>query len=295
MLRIKKPQPESLSGYIRKRLDVRQRRALQVQALEDEHRTLAEWEDEWEAILKQQGLRRSRAVPKATYVEGVQDALRMIKGRITTENRHHYTIARRMQEIVLKERRLALREKRRRRRGRRRINLRLRKTAAGKRMERKKAESPRSIERKTARGGAKRRRAQLPTLSRQEVGCEEGPGLQRRGGGEEKASIEVRCGRGKGASRENEGSREVRGAKKSVASLVRRTTRAQQTPSKTKTESEVDEVRQRARQVEKVNRRKDKSEETETPSPRKAGQKRSAQEEPREDIMRRMTRGKDAV
>lgn len=171
MLRVKKPQPEALSGYIRKRLNKRQRRKLQVQVLEKEHKRLAQDEDAWEAIIKRQGILESGTAHETTYKAGVQGVLREIGSRIALENKKHLIYARRMQEIVLKERRLALREKRRRRRGKRRVSVRIRK-AAGERVGKSKVKgiATRRKEKKAQRGEAKRRRAQLPGLTRPEAG-----------------------------------------------------------------------------------------------------------------------------
>lgn len=118
VLRIKKPQPESLSRYIHKRILQRQKWLDEKARLEIEQK-IAVLEDEWDDLLDdltgkedvQLSLLGETPDYEASWEDTVSDALWDVHGRIVGEKEQNRVMAKKMQEIVDRERELFEKEK----------------------------------------------------------------------------------------------------------------------------------------------------------------------------------------
>ncbi|OAX84131.1 hypothetical protein ACJ72_01497 [Emergomyces africanus] len=101
-LRIKKPEPPSLSRALRSKLDARWKKILRRDKLEDDI-YLAQREDEWDRIVGQGDEARWESI--------VAECLDSTMNTIKHEDQKNKELAQKMWEIVLKERELAKRER----------------------------------------------------------------------------------------------------------------------------------------------------------------------------------------
>lgn len=114
ILRIKKPQPESLSRYIRQRIAVKQKRIDLGDRL-NESMLFAHWEDAWEQLQPStdtnDGSNRIQKTrvrnDRISWTVEVRKALNVVNDRVVEEHRKHAYVAARMTEIVDRERALA--------------------------------------------------------------------------------------------------------------------------------------------------------------------------------------------
>lgn len=120
MLRIKKPQPASLSAFISKRVRVRQSRVSVLAALQDYHLPLARQEEAWDNALKAEfGIDWEGDTPDQSWRSSVTTATMAVEGYMKAEVKKSSRYARKMQEIVEQEKALASAEKQVRKGGRR--------------------------------------------------------------------------------------------------------------------------------------------------------------------------------
>jgi hypothetical protein len=116
VLRIKKPQPPNLSGFIRHRIDQRQRRHDRRHWLEEQVE-FAQYEDLWDEILEEQigvdaGVEtRREMLMEPTWAEEFQIAKDEVEFKIKEELRKNGAMAVRMQEVVDLEREAFERER----------------------------------------------------------------------------------------------------------------------------------------------------------------------------------------
>jgi hypothetical protein len=116
VLRIKKPQPPNLSGFIRHRIDQRQRRHDRRHWLEEQVE-FAQYEDLWDEILEEQigvdaGVEaRRNMLMEPTWAEEFQIAKDEVEFKIKEELRKNGAMAVRMQEVVDLEREAFERER----------------------------------------------------------------------------------------------------------------------------------------------------------------------------------------
>lgn len=102
-LRIKKPQPESLSAYLSKRIKTRQKRHDMRQRLEAEV-DFARHEDTWDSIVSQhKGVGRDSSV---RWSSGARLALRGVQDKLTGEKLKNQAMAEKMQAVVDREQEL---------------------------------------------------------------------------------------------------------------------------------------------------------------------------------------------
>lgn len=120
VLRIKKPQPQSLSSYINDKLKRKQKRNDTRHRLDAEFE-LAYAEDAWDDIITSeyvrmdtwqgQGLSADTALREPRWKEAVDDARRENLNKVNAERRKNREMAERMQDIVDRERELYEKEK----------------------------------------------------------------------------------------------------------------------------------------------------------------------------------------
>lgn len=115
VLRLTKPQPASLSHYIKSRIVDRQKRQDRKASLEDQLQ-LARWEDDWDDILSQKGVRQPKSKQEGTWSREVFLLLKETLKKIEEEGRKNREMAERMVKIVDREKELAEIERKARRR-----------------------------------------------------------------------------------------------------------------------------------------------------------------------------------
>ena len=114
VLRLKKPQPESLSRYIGQRLRQRQARHDRRYRLYEELK-LAVQEDEWDEITAEDGepergqtiadaLSGARISRESTWSDAVQDAITEVHGQLNEERWKNQAMAEKMQSVIDRER-----------------------------------------------------------------------------------------------------------------------------------------------------------------------------------------------
>lgn len=105
VLRIKKPQPPNLSGFIKHRIQQRQRRHDRRHWLEEQVE-FAQYEDLWDEILEKEIGAETRRVRRMepTWAEEFQIAKNEVEFKIRDEGRKNAAMAVKMQEIVDRER-----------------------------------------------------------------------------------------------------------------------------------------------------------------------------------------------
>ncbi len=101
VLRIKKPQPANLSGYIYNRIEQRQKRQDRRWEL-DAEKTIAAHEDEWDALVNKQQVQGE----KIRWVDAVQMAAVEVQASLDLEKDKNRRMAERMQIVVDRERQL---------------------------------------------------------------------------------------------------------------------------------------------------------------------------------------------
>jgi hypothetical protein len=124
VLRIKKPQPENLSGFIKHRIKQRQRRHDRRHWLEEQVE-FAQYEDLWDEILEEQvgaeagvGARRE-SLREPTWAAEFQIAKNEVELKLKEELKKNAAMAVRMQEVVDREREFLEREMAARKQGKR--------------------------------------------------------------------------------------------------------------------------------------------------------------------------------
>jgi hypothetical protein len=113
VLRIRKPQPQNLSGFIKHRIQQRQSRHDRRHWLEEQIE-FAQYEDLWDKILEQEiGAEAAQRVKpnESTWAEEFQIAKDEVEFKIRDEGRKNSAMAVKMQEIVDRERELLGRER----------------------------------------------------------------------------------------------------------------------------------------------------------------------------------------
>jgi hypothetical protein len=105
VLRIKKPQPPNLSGFIKHRIQQRQRRHDRRHWLEEQVE-FAQYEDLWDEILEKEIGAETRRVRRMepTWAEEFQIAKNEVEFKIRDEGRKNAAMAVKMQEIADRER-----------------------------------------------------------------------------------------------------------------------------------------------------------------------------------------------
>jgi hypothetical protein len=103
ILRIKKPQPESLSGFIKHRITQRQRRHDRRHWLMEQIQ-FAQYEDLWDDILEREvGVGSAEAWEEPTWAEEFENAKSEVDWLIRLEGRKNVAMAAKMQGIVDRE------------------------------------------------------------------------------------------------------------------------------------------------------------------------------------------------
>ena len=111
MLRIKKPQPQHLSGYLAHRINQRQARHDRKDRLNEEL-VLAGMEDEWDNIVAghtRQGLKEA-LVPEPGWTEAIEMSVDEVQGQLHDEKRKNRIMAQKMLAVVDREAALARKE-----------------------------------------------------------------------------------------------------------------------------------------------------------------------------------------
>ncbi|KAK5168058.1 casein kinase 2 regulatory subunit [Saxophila tyrrhenica] len=122
VLRIKKPQPQSLSLYIHKRITQRQKWHNQRMQLENQ-RPLAAWEDEWDelisrthaAAMSDAETSETRGRERRSWASTIDEAWDTVVGKIEAQKEKDMVTAEKMQAVVDRERNLLEQEKQERR------------------------------------------------------------------------------------------------------------------------------------------------------------------------------------
>ena len=126
VLRLKKPQPESLSRFIRQRVKQRQaRHNLRFQLYEE--LKIAAWEDEWDELIAEhtepaeQGVSlemamlgaraKTKGVEESQWTDVVEDAIWEVHGKLNEEREKNRVMAEKMQAVVDRERELFEKER----------------------------------------------------------------------------------------------------------------------------------------------------------------------------------------
>lgn len=125
MLRIKKPQPEHLSGYLAHRVKTRGKRHDRRHRLEDEL-NLAEQEDRWDEILATLEKKQSYAgiaqafngTNEPSWCDAIEEEIDVVSRQLRDERRKNREMAEKMQDVVDRETALYEKEKAERRRQR---------------------------------------------------------------------------------------------------------------------------------------------------------------------------------
>jgi hypothetical protein len=112
VLRIKKPQPPNLSGFIKHRIQQRQRRHDRRHWLEEQVE-FAQYEDLWDEILEKEIGAETRRVRRMepTWAEEFQIAKNEVEFKIRDEGRKNAAMAVKMQDVVDRERALFEKER----------------------------------------------------------------------------------------------------------------------------------------------------------------------------------------
>ncbi|KAK3725080.1 hypothetical protein LTR37_000591 [Vermiconidia calcicola] len=120
VLRLKKPQPESLSRKIRQRIERRQKWHDQRHRLEDE-REIARREDEWDTLVAEQheieksnvsvGETMRGGSPEPKWTDAVDEGLEEVQGKLREERERNRAVAEKMQAVVDRERELFEKER----------------------------------------------------------------------------------------------------------------------------------------------------------------------------------------
>jgi len=113
ILRWKKPQPESLSRVIRDKVNQKQRRMTMRNELQDYGLPMGQWEDEWDRLVREQGGGREEE-EEPRWAEAVRLGIRGLVRDVEELKVRGKEMARRMAEIVERERELAEGERRER-------------------------------------------------------------------------------------------------------------------------------------------------------------------------------------
>lgn len=100
-LRIKKPQPRNLSGFLRAKLEKRWH-CIEVRDRLQSELLFAKDEDTWDRL--------TNAVEPCKWTDDVQQSLEMIFAKIANIDRTNKEMAEKMWQVVLKERELAAKE-----------------------------------------------------------------------------------------------------------------------------------------------------------------------------------------
>ena len=109
-LRIKKPQPASLSGIIRSTARTREKRLLRTEALKQERITALD-EQQWDEILEDQlGVERDEVEKSVSWQGAIDDSIREIRQRTDRAVKERIVMAESMTDIVDKEAALAQEE-----------------------------------------------------------------------------------------------------------------------------------------------------------------------------------------
>ena len=104
-----------MSHYIKSRIVDRQKRQDRKASLEDQLQ-LARWEDDWDDILSQKGVRQPKSKQEGTWSREVFLLLKETLKKIEEEGRKNREMAERMVKIVDREKELAEIERKARRR-----------------------------------------------------------------------------------------------------------------------------------------------------------------------------------
>jgi hypothetical protein len=112
VLRTRKPQPQNLSGFIKHRIQQRQRRHDRRHWLEEQVE-FAQYEDLWDEILEKQLGAEAERVRRSepTWAQEFQIAKEEVEFKIKEEGRKNAAMAVKMQDVVDRERELLRREK----------------------------------------------------------------------------------------------------------------------------------------------------------------------------------------
>ena len=110
-LRIKKPQPASLSGIIRSTARTREKRLLRTEALKQERITALD-EQQWDEILEDQlGIERDEGEKSVSWQGAIDESIKEIRQRTDRAVKKRITITELMTDIVDKETALAQEER----------------------------------------------------------------------------------------------------------------------------------------------------------------------------------------